>query len=93
MAPAPSDAGTARVITRMASGGVIQLDGDRTKAMTAGSLLFGDFSQLILVEFGPMQIAVNHADFNKGMLALRALWMVDVIVAEPKAFTLATSIT
>ena len=38
------------------------------------------------------QIAVNSADFNKGTLAVRALWMVDVIGVEPKAFTLATSV-
>jgi hypothetical protein len=45
------------------------------------------------VQFGPLQGAVNVADFNKGTLAIRAPWMIDVIVAEPKAFTLATSVT
>ena len=47
----------------------------------------------MLVEFGPLQISVNHADFNKATVAIRALWMVDVIVLEPKAFTLATGVS
>jgi HK97 family phage major capsid protein len=77
----------------IARGEIVGVPAMSTKAMTVGSLLFGDFSQLILVEFGPMQIAVNHADFNKGMLAVRALWMVDVILADLKSFTLAASVT
>ena len=64
-----------------------------TKSMTTGSLLFGDYSQAVFVEFGPLQIAVNVSDFNKGTLAIRALWNVDVVVVEPKSFTLATSVT
>ena len=64
-----------------------------TKAMTAGTILFGDFSQVILVQFGPLQIAVNVADYNKASLAIRALSMIDVIVLEPRAFTLATLVS
>jgi len=36
---------------------------------------------------------VNVADLAKATVAIRMLWMVDVIVAEPKSFTLASSIT
>lgn len=64
-----------------------------TKAMAASTILFGDFSQVLLVQFGPLQIALNLADYNKASLAIRALSMVDVIVIEPKAFTLASSVT
>ena len=77
----------------VAKGQMVGAPAMSTEAMTAGSLVFGDFSQLLLVEFSPMQIAVNHADFNKGTLAVRALWMVDVLLAEPKSFTLASSVT
>ena len=64
-----------------------------TKSMAAGTILFGDFSQVILVQFGPLQIAVNVSDFNKASLAIRALSMIDVVVIEPKSFTLASSVT
>lgn len=79
----------------IAKGSIVGVPALSTKAMTVGSLLFGDFSQLVLVEFGPMQIAINGSDtqFNRGTIAIRALWMVDQIVSEPKSFTLATSVT
>lgn len=77
----------------IAQGMVVGVPAMSSKSMPASSLLFGDFSQLMLVEFGPLQIAVNHADFNKATVAIRALWMVDVIVLEPKAFTLATGVS
>jgi HK97 family phage major capsid protein len=77
----------------LAEGTVAGVTARSTKSMTVGSLLYGDFSQVVLVEFGPLQIAVNTADFNKALAAIRALWMVDVIVAEPTSFTLATSVT
>lgn len=64
-----------------------------TKSMAAGTILFGDFSQVLLVQFGPLQIAVHVADFTKASLAIRALSMIDVVVIEPKSFTLATSVT
>ena len=76
-------------------GKVVGTDARSTKAMTAGSMVFGDFSQSALIEFGAMAIAVNSSDtnFNKGVIAIRALWMLDVIVTEPKSFTLASSVT
>ena len=77
----------------LAQGQIAGVTAMSTKSMTVGSLLYGDFSQLVLVEFGPMQISVNTADFNKALAAIRALWMVDVMELEPKSFTLATSVT
>ena len=77
----------------IAQGMVAGVPAMSSKSMSASTLLFGDFSQIMLVEFGPLQIAVNVSDFNKATVAIRALWMVDVIVLEPKAFTLATAVT
>jgi len=64
-----------------------------TKSLNTGNLIFGDFSQLMLVEFGPLMLAVNRSDtrFNQGIVAIRALWMVDVMVLEAKSFTLAAT--
>jgi HK97 family phage major capsid protein len=79
----------------IARGQIVGVPAMATKSLNAGNLLFGDFSQVLLVEFAPMQIAVNSSDanFNKAVVALRALWMVDVILVEPRAFTFAASVT
>lgn len=60
-----------------------------------GSLLLGDFSQVILAEFGTgLQIEVNPvANFAAGIIGFRATWIVDVAVRFPAAFTYASAVT
>ncbi len=60
-----------------------------------GSLLMGDFSQVILAEFGTgLSIEVNPvANFPAGIIGFRATWIVDVAVRFPAAFTYASTVT
>ncbi len=63
-------------------------------AMPAASMLGGDFSQLLIGEWGLLEIAVNpYAAFNSGIIGMRAMQSVDVGVRQAGAFSLATSIT
>jgi HK97 family phage major capsid protein/HK97 family phage prohead protease len=62
--------------------------------MAAASMIFGDWAQLVIAEWGSLAIEVNpYANFQAGIIGVRALYAVDVGVRVPGAFSVATSIT
>ena len=62
--------------------------------MPAASMLAGDFSQLVIAEWGVLELAVNpFAGFQSGVVGVRAIYSCDVGVRVPGAFSYATSIT
>lgn len=81
------------------SGSVLdgQLAGHRattTTQITAGSMTFGDFSQVVLAEWGMLEIALNpYANFTAAITGIRAIQSVDVGIRQAAAFSRATSIT
>lgn len=74
-----------------------QVEGARaysTTAMTAATMAFGDWSNLIIAEWGVLEIMLNpFADFTRGHYSLRALWTVDTGVRNGAGFSIATGIT
>lgn len=73
------------------------MDGYKAMAsnqMPTANMLFGDFSQVIVAEWGVLEIEVNpFADFKAGIVGVRAIATIDIGVRYPTAFSLATSIT
>lgn len=70
--------------------------GTTTTQMTASAMLFGDFSQVVIGEWGQLELAVSNSEgnnFKAGILGIRAFQTVDVGVRQAGAFSLATSIT
>ena len=62
--------------------------------MAAASMLFGDFSQVVIGEWGMLEIAVNpFANFTAAITGVRAIQTCDIGVRIPGAFSLATTIT
>lgn len=65
-----------------------------SQQMAAGTMLFGDWSQLIIAEWGMLELQVNpYANFQAGVVGVRAIQTVDVGIRQAGAFSLATSIT
>lgn len=59
-----------------------------TNQVTAATMVFGDFSQLIIGEWGVLEIEVNpYADFAKGIIGVRALYSIDVALRHAAAFS------
>lgn len=59
-----------------------------------GDILFGDFSQVVIGEWGMLEIALNpYANFTAAITGVRAIQTVDVGVRQAGAFSLATSAT
>ncbi len=62
--------------------------------VAAATMIFGDWSQLLVAEWGSLAIEVNpYANFQAGIIGVRALYAVDVGVRIPGAFSVASSIT
>ncbi len=74
-----------------------QIEGFRattTTQVTAASMVFGDFSQVVLGEWGMLEIALNpYASFATAITGIRAIQTVDVGIRQAGAFSRATSIT
>jgi HK97 family phage major capsid protein len=65
-----------------------------TTQVTAASMVFGDFSQVVLGEWGMLEIALNpFASFATAITGIRAIQSVDVGIRQAAAFSRATSIT
>ena len=74
-----------------------QLGGFRattTTQATAASMTFGDFSQVVIGEWGLLEVALNpFANFPAGITGIRGIQALDVGIRQAAAFSRATSIT
>lgn len=73
------------------------MDGYRaisSNQMPSATMLFGDFGQVIVAEWGVLEVEVNpFADFKAGIIGVRAIASIDIAVRYPTAFSAASSIT
>lgn len=62
--------------------------------LSASTMIFGDWSELIYAEFGILEVEVNpYANFQAGIIGVRAMYSMDVALRWPAAFSRATGIT
>jgi HK97 family phage major capsid protein len=62
--------------------------------MAAGTMIFGAWEHLLIGEWGYLEIATNpYANFQGGIIGIRAIQTVDVALRHAAAFSLASSIT
>jgi HK97 family phage major capsid protein len=60
---------------------------------TAG-LLFGDWQELVIGEWGVLEVEVNpYANFKAGIIGVRAIYSMDVAVRRPVAFCWSVTVT
>ena len=65
-----------------------------SEQMTAATMLAGDWSMVIVGEWGVLEVEVNpYADFKAGIIGIRTFYTMDVGVRWGAAFSYATSIT
>lgn len=59
-----------------------------------GDMIFGDWSQLVIGEWGVLEIAVDEtANFQAGIVGIRCFYTMDVGVRVPAAFSVMTAAT
>lgn len=68
-----------------------------TAQMPASRILFGDFSTVVLAEWGVLEIGITRtpsaASFMAGIIGIRAMYSVDVGVRYPGAFSYSTAVS
>lgn len=65
-----------------------------TTQLTAASMIFGDFSQVVIGEWGFLELALNpYANFTAAISGIRAIQTVDIGIRQAAAFSRAVSIT
>ena len=75
-------------------GSLFDLPAQTTNQVTAASMVFGDWQEIVVGEWGVLEVEVNpYANFQAGIIGVRAMYSMDVGVRRPFAFSRATSIT
>lgn len=78
----------------MLDGRVMGFRAMSSNQMSSATMLFGDFSQVIIGEWGVLELMTNpYSDFTRGLTGLRAWYTCDVAVRQTSAFSYASSIT
>ena len=68
--------------------------GTSSTQVPSANILFGDFSQVIIADWGVIELTTNpYANFAAGITGVRAWATVDIGVRQGGAFSLATSVT
>lgn len=62
--------------------------------MGAATAIFGDWQEAVVGEWGVLEVEVNpYANFQAGIIGVRAMYSLDVGIRRPFAFSIASSIT
>jgi hypothetical protein len=73
---------------------MIGFRGFASNQITAGYMLFGDWSQVIIAEWGGLELVVDPYTQSKlGIINVTAFQTIDIGVRYGGAFTLSTSVT
>ena len=65
-----------------------------SQQMTAATMLFGDWQEVVVGEWGVLEVEVNpYASFAAGIIGIRAFYTMDVAMRLPAAFSYAHTIT
>jgi HK97 family phage major capsid protein len=81
-------------VGNLLDGNVLGFQAKSTPQMPAATALFGDFSQVILAEWGSIEIDANpYANFAAGITGIRAFYTCDIGVRIAGAFSAASTIT
>jgi hypothetical protein len=65
-----------------------------TEAMPSGNLLFGDWSSVMLGEWGVLELLVNpYMNHPAGIVGVKAVWSIDLAYRHFKSFSLGTGMS
>lgn len=62
--------------------------------VSSGYMIFGAWAQLVIAEWGSLALEVNpYANFQAGIIGVRAMYAMDIGLRVPGAFSVASSVT
>ena len=78
----------------MLNGSLFNMRAMTSNQMSAATMLFGDWSQVVIGEWGVLEVEVNpYANFQAGIIGVRAMVSIDVGLRYGGAFSYSSSIT
>jgi HK97 family phage major capsid protein len=79
----------------LAAGSIEDVPAYSTTSMASGKLLYGDFSNVLIIDWGVLELDIDRSGerFNQGLVGIRAMWMVDILVLHPESFAVIANIT
>jgi HK97 family phage major capsid protein len=78
----------------MSDGSLFGMRAMSSNQMASATMLFGDWSQVVVGEWGVLEVEVNpYANFQAGIVGVRAMVSIDVGLRYAAAFSYASSIT
>jgi HK97 family phage major capsid protein len=90
----PSTGTTRLWMGSMLEGSLFGMRAFTSNQMSSATMLAGDFSQVVIAEWGVLEVEVNpYANFQAGIVGVRAMVTIDVGVRYGGAFSYASSIT
>ena len=66
-----------------------------SEQLASGNLIFGSWEELIIGEWGVLELAMDNGGtrFNALQVGIRAMWMVDVLLRYPQCFVISTNLS
>lgn len=90
----PSTGTTRLWLGSMLNGSMFGMRAMSSNQMSSATMLFGDWSQVVIGEWGVLEVEVNpYANFQAGIIGVRAMVSIDVGLRYGGAFSYASSIT
>lgn len=79
----------------MLDGELVGFNAMSSEQLASGNLIFGSWDEVVIGDWGVLELATDRGDtrFNKGLVGIRALWMVDVMIRYPQAFVVSTNLS
>jgi len=78
----------------MSDGSVVGYRAMSSQQIPASTLIFGDWSQMVVGEWGVLEVEANpFANFKAGITGIRAFYTADVAIRHPASFCAISSIT
>jgi HK97 family phage major capsid protein len=78
----------------LAEGQIAGFPAMSSASVPAGTMIFGDWSQLMIGEWGVLELMTDpFTNFKSRIVGLRALWTIDIAVRAEKLFSVATSVS
>lgn len=66
-----------------------------SEQLASANLIFGSWDEVVIGEWGVLELSTDNGGtrFNTAQVGIRAMWMVDVMIRYPQAFTVSVNLS
>ena len=77
------------------NGSCVGFNAMSSEQLASGHLIFGSWDEVVIGEWGVLELSTDNGGtrFNTAQVGIRAMWMVDVMIRYPQAFTVSVNLS